>query len=310
MTFAVVGVAAHQPAGVQAAEAPTVNPAASEAQISAVFSKTSSWTGLVNLDKTENSTSSEISEEHVVIHLRPEESWTEKQDSPTSSQPSQEESEGPKSSNALGLSDLESLESHGGSAHEEEDGTSFGSDPPTLSPLASSTPQPQTSNSVLTEFVNTLMKPFRYWTGGETAEETEKGLPVPEDSRENNQAQGGTSSRNLSVPKPSGNKGSMDNAIIEHRGGSFSIGTPTSGLQNSEEGLSEQEKEVTPLIQLVPAVQNTGESNTSTQPEETSSTPADNSMSTITSKTHHIFYLCVCCSALNLKQTVPHQMEV
>ncbi|XP_037624798.1 neurocan core protein isoform X2 [Sebastes umbrosus] len=267
---------AQQPAGVQAAEAQALyqNPdpsadatsSVTEAQRSAPFSKTSSWTGLVDLDNAGVhsiagiNNSSEISEEHVVIHLRPEESWGDKQDGPRTSQPSQEESDAPKSSNIMGLSDLENLESHGGSAHEEEDGGDFGSSP-TLSSTASSTPQPQTSNSVLAEFVNSLMKPFRYWRGGE---ETENGP--------SNQTQGEASSRNLS--KPSGNKGSMDNAIMEHRSDSFSFRTPTGGLQNPEEGLSEQEKEVTPLIRLVPAVQSTGQNNTTTQPGA-SSTSAD-----------------------------------
>lgn len=277
-------VAAYQPAGVQAAEAQALyqvpNPAA-EATSSVTEAQRpapSTWTGLVDLDSAgvnsiaRINNSSEISEEHVVIHLRPEGSWGDKQDGPGTSQPSQEE---PKSSNTMGLSDLETLESHGGSAHEEEDVGSFGSsDTPTLS---SSTPQPQTSNSVLSEFVNTLMRPFRYWRGGEQVNETEKGTSAPEEKAGENQTQGEASSRNLSIPKQSGNKGSMDNAIMEHRSGSFSFRTPASGLQNPEEGLSEQEKEVMPLIRLVPAVQITGQNDTSTQPgERASSTSADN----------------------------------
>lgn len=290
-------VSAHQPVGIQAAEAQTlyqtINPAAeaissvTEPQPSAPFSKTSSWTGLVDLDKTGvqslagNSNSSEISGEHVAIHLRPEEDWDEKQNAPRSSQPNQEESDSPKSSNTLGLSDLESLESHGGSAHEEDDATPFGSDTPTLSSMASSTPQPQTSNSVLVEFVNTLMRPFRYWTGTEEEEEAGKELSVLEKKAGENQTQGEASSRNLSVPKVSGNKGGMDNAIIEHRSGSFSFRAPASGLQSPEEGLSEQEKEVMPLVRLVPAFQHTGQGDTS---KGASRTSADNSLSTVNSK--------------------------
>ncbi|XP_062280228.1 versican core protein [Scomber scombrus] len=290
---------AHQPAGVQAAEAQalyqTTNPAAeadsivTEAQPSAPFSKTSTWTGLVNLDKAgvhsiagiDNS--SEISEEHVVIHLRPEESWDEKQDRLETGQPSQEDSDDLKRGNTMGLSDLESLENHGGSAHEEEDGGYFGSShTPTISSVASSTPQSQTSNSVLSEFVNTLMKPFRYWTGGEKVDEAEKGLSLPEEKAGENQTQGEASSRNLSVPKASGNKGSRDNAIMEHRSDAFSFRAPTSGLQSPEEGLSEQEKEVMPLIRLVPAVQKTGQSVTTNQSgERVSSMSTDNPPSTV-----------------------------
>lgn len=299
MLLLLVCVAARQPAGVQAAEAQalyqTAHPAAeavssaTEVQHNAPFSKTSTWTGLVDLDNAGVhsiagiNNSSEISEEHVVIHLRPEEGSDEKQDGPRTNQPGQEESDGPESSNTLGLSDLGSLESHGGSAHEEEDGGYFGSsDTPTLSSLVSSTLQSQTSNSVLAEFVNTLMRPFRYWTGGEEVQETENGLSVLEEKTGENQTQGEATSRNQSIPKPSGNKGSMDNAIMEHRSGSFSFRAPKSELQTPEEGLSEQEREVMPLIRLVPAVQSTGQSDTTTQPgERASSTSAANPPSAV-----------------------------
>lgn len=284
-------VAAHEPLGVQAAEAQTINPEAdvnsSVTQSSAPFSKTSSWTGLVDMEQTGNSSSSEISDEHIVIHLRPEEDWDEKQNTPKSSQTNQEESDSSMSSSSLGLSDLENLESNGGSAHEEEDPTAFGSDNPTLSSTASSTPQPQTSNSVLVEFVNTLMRPFRYWTGTEMEQETEKKPSVLEETAGENQTRGEASSRNLSVPKPSGNKGSMDNAIMEHSG-SFSFRAPASGLQTPEEGLSEQEKEVVPLIRLVPALQHADQGDTG---QEASSPSADNSVSTVNSKIHALIML-------------------
>lgn len=289
----------HQPAGVQAAEAQSlhqtsVNPVAqatssiTEAQQSAVVPKTSTWTGLVHLDKAEvhsiaaDSNSSEISEEHIVIHLKPEEGWKDGKDGPGNNHPSQEETDGPKSSNTLGLSDLESLESHGGSAHEEEDGSYFGADSPTLSSIASSTPQPQTSNNVLAEFVNTLMRPFRYWTGGKEGEKTQEEHSASEEKAGENQMQSEVFSRNLSLPKASKNKGSMDNAIMEHRSGSVSSRVPASGLQPAVEGLSEQEKEVMPLIRLVPAVQNKGGIDTSSSPgERAPSTSADSSMSAV-----------------------------
>uniref|UniRef100_A0A3B4YKL1 Neurocan b n=1 Tax=Seriola lalandi dorsalis TaxID=1841481 RepID=A0A3B4YKL1_SERLL len=239
----------------QALHQTNINPAAqatssvTETQQSAVFPQTSTWTGLVDLDK---------------------------------------ENDGPKSGNTLGLFDLESLESHGGSAHEEEDGSYYGSDSPTLSSIASSTPQPQTGNSVLAEFVNTLMRPFRYWAGGE---EGEKELSVPEEKAGENQTQSEASSRNLSIPKASRNKGSMDNAIMEHRSGSFSFRAPTSGLQSPVEGLSEREKEVMPLIRLVPAVHSTGKIDTSTQPaEQASSTSADNPLSTVNGKSPTLIF--------------------
>ncbi|KAF7662973.1 hypothetical protein LDENG_00221070, partial [Lucifuga dentata] len=287
---------AHQPAGVQAAEAQglyqTTNPAAqaissvSEDQHNAPYSKTSTWTGLVNLDKAGvhsiagSDKSSEISEEHVVIHLQPEKNsqgWDNNQDEPRTRQPSQEASEGSMSSNTLGLSDLESLESHGGSAHEEEGSDDSGhlgsSDIPPLSSVTPFTPQPQTSNSVLAEFVNTLMRPFRYWTRGEE-EETEntpvtfEGPLAPEEPTGKNQTQGEATRENPGLPKAAGNKGSRDNAIMEHRSSISSFRASTNGQQSPEEGLSEQEKEVMPLIQLVPAVQSKGHRNTTTQPGE------------------------------------------
>ncbi|KAM7012036.1 uncharacterized protein LKV04_022610 [Tautogolabrus adspersus] len=282
---------AHQPAGVQAAESQTLyqtNPAAesissvTEAQHRPPFSKTSTWTGLVDLDSTgANSTaginnSSEISEEHVVLHLKPEEGLGENQDGPRSSQTSQEESDGRKSNITFSLPDLES---HGGSAHEEEDGGRVGSlDTATLSSVASSTPQPQTSNSVLAEFVHTLMKPFRSWRGDEgVEEETEMRPSVSEEITRENQTQGEASTINQSEPKPSAKKSNMDNAIMEHRTASFSFRPPTSGLQSPEDGLSEQEKEVVPLLPLVPAVQIT----TSQPGEGASITSALNDPSTV-----------------------------
>ncbi|XP_029003995.1 neurocan core protein isoform X2 [Betta splendens] len=283
---------AHQPLGVQAAEALTayqtndptadVIPSVTESQSSAPFSKTSSWTGLVDLEKTGahslagNSNSSEISEEHIVIHLRPVDDWDEKPNASRSGDSDQEEQDSPVSSSNLGLNDPEGPESNGGSAREVEDPTAFGSDTPTLSSTVSSTPQPQTSNSVLVEFVNTLMRPFRYWTGTEVEPETEKELSVAEEKPGENQTRGEASSG--SVPKPSGNKGSMDNAIMEHRSGSFPPRAPASGLHTPEEGLSEQEKEVVPLTRLVPALQHPGQGDTS---QEASSTSADNSVSTV-----------------------------
>lgn len=275
-------VAAHQPAGVQAAEPQvlyqTAHPAAesgplfTEAQGGAPVPKTSSWTGLVDLDELGSpsiagiNNSSEISEERVIIHLRPELDWDESQEEPRTTEPSQNESH--RSTNTFGLSDLESLEKHGGSAHEEEDGSYFGSDTPTLSSVATFTPQAQTSNSILTDFVNTLIRPFKYWTQSEEGDETEKTSTVPEEKAAENQTQGDAPSRNLSLPKPSGKKGRIDNAIMEHRSVTFSFRGPTTEVQSPEEGLSNQEKEVMPAIQSGASIHNTEESGTSPPPEE------------------------------------------
>nr|XP_040040619.1 LOW QUALITY PROTEIN: neurocan core protein [Gasterosteus aculeatus aculeatus] len=270
---------AHRLAGVRAAEPQVLNPAAEPASSSSSssssssvsdaerldpFPETSDWTGLVDLDGAgvrsiagiDNS--SETSEEHVVIHLKPEEGWGGKL----------EEFNDTKGGNTTtGLADPER---HGGSAHEVEeeeeedgDGGFFGSSP-AFSPAPSSTPQSHTSNSVLAEFVNALMKPFRYWRGGEGVEDTERGPAV--ESAEN-QTQGEASG----LPKPSVDNGGVDNAIAQRGGGSSSYRTPAGGPRRPEDGLSEQEKEVMPLIRLAPAVQSARRQDTDTGPGERAS---------------------------------------
>ncbi|XP_061593750.1 aggrecan core protein [Cololabis saira] len=281
---------AHHPAGIQAAEAqPLYSTAAptetftsvTEAKSNSSLPNTSTWTGPVDLNKAELNNSSDTSEEHTVLDVRPEDGWDESQNGSRTSLSRQDESESPKSNNTF--PDLESPENHGGSAHDEEDGSNFGSDTSTLSFMASSTHQPQTSNSILTEFVHTLLRPFTYWTRSKEANETEKDTTVSEEKAGKNQTQGEATSRNLSIPRPSGNKGSMDNAIMEYRRGTFSLKGPTSGLPSSEEGLSEQEKELMPLVKLVPAIQTTEQSHTTTHPvEEPASTFTDIPQSTAT----------------------------
>ncbi len=186
-------------------------------QRNGVFPEPSTWTGLVDLEKEDfksiiNNESSEISEEHVVIHLRPEEMSVDWEDDAVQKQ--------------------ENLQ--GGSAKEETDD----SDGPDVSPDPSSTPpssstQAQTSNSVISNFVNTIMKPFRYWTGEPEILATESSLYR------------GTSEM---VPpastKPSRGKTSKvgaDNAIMEPNIKEHSY-NPSS--TDSEEELLEQEKEV------------------------------------------------------------------
>ncbi|XP_074525217.1 neurocan core protein-like [Halichoeres trimaculatus] len=248
----------------------------------APFSKTpgldSDSAGLNSIAEINNS--SEISGEHFINHLNPERGWNEKQDGPRANEKSLEDSDRRKSNNTSGLTDSGN---HGGSAHEQENNDNFGSsDTPTSPSTASSTPQAQTSNSVLAGFVNSLMKPFKNWRGDEGIEETENRHLVFEETERVNQTQGGASSRNQSEPKPSGDKGTMDNAIMEHRSGGFSFRAPTSGLQSPEDGLSEQEKELMPLIPLVPAVQITGQREPTTQPgEQASNSSADNPPSTV-----------------------------
>ncbi|XP_034035086.1 neurocan core protein [Thalassophryne amazonica] len=279
---------AHQPEGVQAAEAhalfETTNPAVkaisfvTETHHRAPYSKASTWT-------VQSENSSEISEEHVTMHLRPDENsqgWGEALDISRSSQPILEESTDAHINESLGIYDQEALENHGGSAHEEEGGQDVGyfgsSERPSLSSTPPSTTQPQSSNSVLAEFVNTLMRPFRYWTIGGQEEDIHspptmgQDTSVPEEKATHNETQDEGAGRKLSVLKTGGNKGSVDNAIIDNKSGVSFFRASTSGLQSPEEGLSEREKEVIPLIRLVPSVQNTGKRDAATRQEQAPST--------------------------------------
>ncbi|XP_076009395.1 neurocan core protein [Genypterus blacodes] len=228
-------------------------------------SRSSIWSGLVKAGiHSGGDNSSEISEEHVVINLKPEKK------SQGTSPISLEEAKAQKSTNTLGLSDLESLESHGGSAHEDEGGDDSGylgsSDIAPLSTVAPFTSQPQTSDGVLAELVHNLMRPFRHWTKGEEGvtqipPSTSEGPSVPAGET---QTQAAVTRGNRTTPKDAGHKGSVDNTIMEHRSVASSFRAPANRQQAAEEGLSEQEKEVKPLIRLIPAVQNTGHANTTT----------------------------------------------
>lgn len=274
-------VLAHQEAGVQAQEAQalqlTTNPEVGTPENNhySAFMKSSTWTGLVDLDKADENSlaktnnSSEISEEHIVIHLQPVEDWEEDQVGPITSQPIKEkslESEVKKSSGASELANLSRLESHGSSAHEErEDGPLNPSDTPTSSSMAPGIPQHPSSSNVLAEFVKSLMLPFRYLTGAEKAEKRQKGASgVEEKAGENQTQEEDTSSRNLSVPKAARKKGSVDNAIIERMSDSFDFWAPTAGASSPGEGLSEREKETKPLVPLVPLVPRAGQADSKT----------------------------------------------
>lgn len=271
----VLCVLAHQEPGVQALEAQALQlvtnseshtPEDNQDNHDSPFMKSSTWTGLVDLDNAEEKSlaktnnSSEISEEHIVIHLQPVEDWEEDQVGPMTSQPiidGRQETEVTKSNSVSGPANLSRWENQGGSAHEEkEDGGSLKtSDTPASSSLAPGTLQHQSSNNVLAEFVKSLMMPFRYLTGAEKAEKKMKGASLVEEKAGENQMQEEeASSRNLSVPKAARKKGSVDNAIIEPKSDGFDFWAPTAGASRPGEGLSEREKEAKPLVPLVPLV--------------------------------------------------------
>ncbi|XP_077440404.1 neurocan core protein [Vanacampus margaritifer] len=230
---------AYQASDVQAARALALLhaaiPAAQADSPLSPFPKSSPQTDL-NEAATDNS--SDLSDEHVVIHLRPVQGWDTKQDGNPTSRSHRQDPDDPKSSNAP----LE-LEIHGGSAQEEED-ASFD----TFPSAASTTSQPHTAKSMLADFVNTLMKPFKYWAGP---------------------GMGEASNRNQTLSsQASENKGGRDNAIPEHGNDAYpSRLLHASGLQSAEDGLSEQEKEEVPLFPLLPAVQKAGEIEATTQQE-------------------------------------------
>ncbi|CAM4656741.1 unnamed protein product [Leuciscus chuanchicus] len=186
------------------------------------FPEPSTWTGLVDLEKEDyksiiNNESSEISEEHVVIHLGPEERSVDWEDDPKDPVEKQENLQG-------------------GSAKEETDdpdGPYVSPDPSSTTP--SSSTQAQTSNSVISSFVNTIMKPFRYWTG--------TGVPqIP--ATESSLYRGTSETVPPARTKPSRGKttkGGAENAIVEPNTKGPSYNPSSSDL---EEELLEQEKEV------------------------------------------------------------------
>lgn len=190
------------------------------------FPEPSTWTGLVDLEKEDfksiiNNESSEISEEHVVIHLRPKEQYVDWKDE--------------------GFKDAaEKQENHqGGSAREEIDenddvmGAEASPDPSSITP--SSSTQAQTSNSVIANFVNSIMKPLRYWTGTGDTE-----IPATESSI----FKGTSELAPLAKTKPSrgkADKRGVGNAILEPDTKEHSY-NPTS--TDPEVELLEQEKEV------------------------------------------------------------------
>ncbi|XP_061636287.1 neurocan core protein isoform X3 [Phyllopteryx taeniolatus] len=214
--------------------APQADSSLGDTQQGAPFSETPAWTALADPNEAAMNNSSDISDEHVVIHLRPEQGWDVQQDDVPTSGSHGKEPDDPKDSNAPA-----ELESHGGSAQEED--PSFD----TFPSVASTTVKPHTSKSVLADIVNTLMKPFKYWVGT------------------------GTSNRNQTFSsQASEDKGGSDNAIPEHGSDAYpSRLLHASGLQSALEGLSEQEKEEGPLVPLVPAVKSAGQIESTTQME-------------------------------------------
>uniref|UniRef100_A0A9J7YN53 Neurocan core protein n=2 Tax=Cyprinus carpio TaxID=7962 RepID=A0A9J7YN53_CYPCA len=186
-------------------------------QRNGAFPEPSTWTGLVDLEKEDfksiiNNESSEISEEHVVIHLGPEEKSVDWEDDPKDAVEKQE--------------DLQ-----GGSAKEETDDGS--PDPSSTTP--SSSTQAHTSNSVISNFVKTIMKPFRYWTMT-----VEPEIPATESSLYKGTSEMVPPTR-AKPNKGKSSKDGADNTIMEPNFKEHSYNPSSS---DPEEELFEQEKEV------------------------------------------------------------------
>lgn len=243
------------------------------------FSETSSWTGLVDLDTAGvrsvagSSNSSEISEEHVVIHLKPAEDWHQNQNGleTVGHIEEKEEEEEVEQTVITKAPNISSPESHGGSAQEEEDHYPEGSETP-LPTTAPQTPQTQTSNSVLADIVESLMRPFRYWTGDEETQKEASHLGAAAGGE--GRAQIEASTRNPSLSKAAGNKGDADNAIKEQSGRTRSIGPLAAGAPSPHEGLLEQEKEATPPNPQAPTVHKTAQSDITMPPGASKPPPA------------------------------------
>lgn len=258
-----------------------VESVSSQYQHGSPFSETSSWTGLVDLDSVGvrsaagSNNSPEISEEHVVMHLKPEEEWDQNQNGLEAVQHNNEEEE-PAVTNVPNTSGPESL---GGSAQEEEDHYFEASDTPTLSTTASPAPQTQTSNSVLADIVESLMRPFRYWTGGEQeVEETRKEASPAGEAAGGGRAKMDASTANTSSSKAGGSKGEADNAIKEHASHALPFWPPMAGVQSPNDGLSEAEKEATPPNPQAATIHKTDPSDTMAMPAASTPPSAVNGM--------------------------------
>ncbi|XP_061093777.1 neurocan core protein [Conger conger] len=188
----------------------------------------STWTGLVDLDKEGINSivgleSSEISEEHVVIHLRPDEASARWGEPRKPGYAGLQEAAGPKITTMMSLSSLENLEAQGGSAKEEEteeeeeedaEGRT-GSSSSLPSALSSPTQQAHTSNGILSNLVNSIMRPWRYLTGAE-AEGAATPTGPPGKSLVGRQGPAGSGKGLSGGGKTAGSNRSTDNDIMEN----------------------------------------------------------------------------------------------
>lgn len=214
----------------------------------------STWTGLVDLEKEGINSivgleSSEISEEHVVIHLRPDEAssrWAELQ---KPAYAGLQEASGPKITTMMSLSSLENLETQGGSAKEEqgdedEDVEGHTRSSSTLNLAVSSpVPQSQTSNGIFSNLVNSIMRPWRYLTGSE-AEGPATPTSPPNESSVGIHRPVGSGKEISGGEKMEGSNRSTNNDIMENFDAKASQRSSDGGPAGPNQELPEREREV------------------------------------------------------------------
>ncbi|XP_048859491.1 neurocan core protein-like [Brienomyrus brachyistius] len=213
----------------------------------------STWTGLVDLDKEGTDSimgnESEISEEHVVIHLRSEQSpldWAEQLGAEVQAP---QEVLAPKITTVLLPSALESLDTHGGSAREEEvdedpDVRSDSSIPPIFS-TPTPTVKTQTSSTLISNIMGSFIRPWRYLTGSSESESlSTQATPSTESLLENQEL---TESGRGTPPgvKDEYSKSSHKNAILESFGEQESRRVSEGYAADLDEELSQWEREIT-----------------------------------------------------------------
>ncbi|KAG9350632.1 hypothetical protein JZ751_024521, partial [Albula glossodonta] len=214
----------------------------------------STWTGVVDLEKEginsiAGNESSEISEEHMVIHLRPGDASLRWADQPRPGSSRSQEASAPKITALMSLSSLEHLEGQGGSAKEEEtdededaEGHTLSSLPPNPS-VSSPTPQAQTSNSVFSNFVSSIMRPWRYWTGSEAEAPVTPTSPTKKRLMETQKSMG-SGRGNPAGGKVEADMKSSSNAIQEHFDREPLLQSSDGSPASADQELSERESEV------------------------------------------------------------------
>ncbi|XP_018583606.2 neurocan core protein [Scleropages formosus] len=212
----------------------------------------SSWTDPTNLEKegTNSSTgseSSEISEEHVVIHLGPGETPVTWEEQPDAEASSPREASVPKIT-TLDVSDVEHQGSLGDSAKEEEASEEsdrlLGSSFPLLSSAPTPTVKSQVNSTILSNIVNSLIKPWWYVTSSPKTEVKVTPSSPTQASLLETQELMATGRGNPTGVKSETIKRGSNNAILEYFEEQESHKTSSGDPVGIEEELSQREREI------------------------------------------------------------------